>query len=541
MILLSPPHRRTKPVVPDIEGHDSAASVMPWSTRRWPTRQVEPEESGNIRQGRERALAEAIRASGNPRINDWGRHNDPVLICGCGYLHAAGARVVAEDQADAPRLMWTWARASAPELRWDDTERKGRVKRLLGDRISNVRSIDAPIDEAKILHRRWRRHVAESDAFLARWARQTAGRLDRVLVIGSEYVVNTRRHRDIRLRKRRDPKASKKWPRFDPTTLTPDGYKRWEAERFLDRALAHHNYADECPRADISKVDRHGSDGGWARNVGTRTADTILARKNALERVEDDIDSRLLHGDDVATVSQFETERLIELADEAISATGIPEIVPVIQHLTGGGKDEHLQTALTRVAKAAGFTTDYTRCMIADGLVPVREALRPWSNGRSGGWVGVPVAENPDRVAVRRLFQDAARAEPTAGRKPAADPKVVFWALELADMIAGRLSARVVAGLAGATREPVPGWVIAGELYLTAGALVMALQDWADDTGNPHGAPLPGAPSLPEVIAIVRAVRPGGRGLQTATRAVAALAYGVPPEALNAMVKKARA
>jgi hypothetical protein len=170
VILLSPPHKRTRPTLPDIEGHDSAASVMPWSTRRWPTRQVEPEESENICHGRERALADAIRASGNPRINDWGRHNDPVLICGCGYSHAAGARVVAENQADALRLMWTWARVSAPELRWDDTERKGRVKRLLGDHIGNVRSIDAPIDEAKILHRRWRRHVAEPDAFLARGA-----------------------------------------------------------------------------------------------------------------------------------------------------------------------------------------------------------------------------------------------------------------------------------------------------------------------------------------------------------------------------------
>jgi hypothetical protein len=44
-----------------------------------------------------------------------------------------------------------------------------------------------------------------------------------------------------------------------------------------------------------------------------------------------------------------------------------------------------------------------------------------------------------------------------------------------------------------------------------------------------------------EVVDIVRGVRPGARGLQTATRSVAALAYGIPLEALNAMVKKAGA
>jgi hypothetical protein len=267
VILLSPPHRPTKPVVPDVDDHDRAASVMPWWTRRWPTRQVEPEESDNICHGRERALADAIRARGNPRIKDWGRHNDPVLICGCGYLHSGywhstDGCVVAEERADVPRLMASWARLNAPELRWDNTERKARVARLLGEHVGNVRSIYAAVDETKILHRRWRRHVSEPDAFLARWARQTAGRLDRILVIGGEHAFNPRRHRDVRLRKRRDLKASRKWPRFDPTTLTPDGYKRWEAERFLDRALAHHTYGDECPWAAGSKGDRHGNDGG---------------------------------------------------------------------------------------------------------------------------------------------------------------------------------------------------------------------------------------------------------------------------------------
>jgi hypothetical protein len=548
MTLLSPPHRRTKPVVPDIEGHDSAASVMPWSTRRWPTRQVAPEESGNIRRGRERALAEAIRASGNPRINDWGRHNDPVLVCGCGYLHTAGARVVAEDQADAPRLMWAWARASAPELRWDDTERKGRVKRLLGDRISNVRSIDAPIDEAKILHRRWRRHVAESDTFLARWARQTAGRLDRVLVIGSEYVVNTRRHRDIRLRKRRDQKASKKWPRFDPTTLTPDGYKRWEAERFLDRALAHHNYADECPRADNSKVGRHGSDGGWARNVGTRTADTILARKNALERVVDDVDARLAGHHDVATAAKAELEKLIDTINEAAQRLPDQDIFDWVYWLLNA-RDRNgglgaTEKVLAWLSDQQGVKTDVVRRVLAYQLATAfREPLRPWAGGRTGrgAWVPpvLPAARSVSADAFEKLF-----APKQGGRRPDRDPRLVALALYLAEGIYHQLEQGIagdegfgLAAIEGYWRDrwPAEGIVLA----LSAAATAEIADRHATFEGRPET--MPRYPSRAEIDEIVARVDFGRNGACRALAfEIAALAYNLPRKALEATVKRTK-
>ena len=216
--LLSPPHRRTKPVVPDVEGHDSAASVMPWSTRRWPTRHVEPEESDNIRQARDRALADAIRASGAPRVDVWGRHNDPVK-----GLPVVGMILDAQlDTAD----VWAWKRQNG--VAWDDSERKGAIpgRRRSGADVGNAAGDDGLVDPGKLLHPRWRRHVAEPDAFLARWARQTTGQLDRVLVVGDKYVFTTRRHRDVRLRKPRVPKATRKWPRFSPTMLSDEARAR---------------------------------------------------------------------------------------------------------------------------------------------------------------------------------------------------------------------------------------------------------------------------------------------------------------------------
>jgi hypothetical protein len=229
LTLLSPPHRRTKPVVRDIEGHDSAVSVMPWSSRRWPTRQVEPEESDNIRQARDRALADAIRASGKPRKEAWGRHNDPVKGLPVGGL-------ILEAQPDSAAV-WVWMRQHG--VAWDDTERKGAIPggRRRDVDVGNAAGDDGLVDPAKLLHPRWRRHVDKPDAFLARWARQTAGRLDRVLVVGDEYIFNARRHRDVRLRKPHVLKATRRWPRFTPTMLSDEGRAKWELDNNLDHAM----------------------------------------------------------------------------------------------------------------------------------------------------------------------------------------------------------------------------------------------------------------------------------------------------------------
>jgi hypothetical protein len=285
VILLSPPHKRMRPTLPDIEGHDSAASVMPWSTRRWPTRQVEPEESDNICHGRERALADAIRASGNPRINDWGRHNDPVK-----GLPVGG--VILDAQPDTSDV-WAWMRQNG--VAWDDSERKGAIPagRRRNVDVGNAAGDNRLVDAAKLLHPRWRRRVAEPDAFLARWARQTAGRLDRVLVVSDEYIFNTRRHRDVRLRKPHAPKATRKWPRFSPTMLSDEARAKWELDNNLDYAmelerrrlnLGAHAYGDQ--------FERDGRDGGWARTFGAHEAGKLLARRHALDRVEADVRTR---------------------------------------------------------------------------------------------------------------------------------------------------------------------------------------------------------------------------------------------------------
>jgi hypothetical protein len=114
LTLLAPPRfdSTSVPAIGDIEGHDSSASVMPWWTRRWPDRQFEPEESDNIRHARDRALADAIRASGAPRIEAWSRHNDPVK-----GLPVGG--VILEAQPDSTGV-WAWKRQNG--VAWDDSE-----------------------------------------------------------------------------------------------------------------------------------------------------------------------------------------------------------------------------------------------------------------------------------------------------------------------------------------------------------------------------------------------------------------------------------
>lgn len=51
---------------------------------------------------------------------------------------------------------------------------------------------------------------------------------------------------------------------------------------------------------------------------------------------------------------------------------------------------EHLETTLARIAKAANFTSAYTRGMIATDLQAIRSALEPWGRGRTGEGLGVP-------------------------------------------------------------------------------------------------------------------------------------------------------
>lgn len=116
-------------------------------------------ESDNIRQARDCALADAIRASGAPRIEAWGPHNDPVK-----GLPVGG--VILDAQRDGAGV-WAWMRQNG--VAWDDSERKGAIPagRRSDVDIGNAAGDDGEVAPAKLLHPRWRRHVAEPDAFLA--------------------------------------------------------------------------------------------------------------------------------------------------------------------------------------------------------------------------------------------------------------------------------------------------------------------------------------------------------------------------------------
>ena len=235
---------------------------MPSWTRRWPTRHVEPEESDNIRRARDRALADAVRASGAPRIAAWGRHDDPVK-----GLPVVG--IIIDPQPDTAAV-WAWKRQNG--VAWDDSERKGAIpaRRRSGGDASSMAAPGDLVDPAKVLHRRWRQHDLALDEHA--------------------YRAYRRRLRETSWRSLSAPATPKvgkpkTWQRFDPTShLTSEGQARYEAERWLDKVLAHHIQVFKEPLRPWA-AGRAGR-GAWvppplpaARSVSADAFERLFARK----------------------------------------------------------------------------------------------------------------------------------------------------------------------------------------------------------------------------------------------------------------------
>jgi hypothetical protein len=498
---------------------------MPWRTRRWPTRQIEPEESDSIRQARDRALADAIRANGTPRIESWGRHNDPVK-----GLPVGG--VIVDAQLDTAGV-WAWMRQNG--VAWDDSERKGAIPagRRSGADVGNAEAGGDLVDRAKVPHPRWRQHTLALDDHAFRAYR--------------------RRLQETSWRSLSAPPTPKigkpkTWKRFDPTTdLTAEGQARYDAERWLDKVLAHHSFEDERPWADSTKVDRNGNDGGWARLVGIRKADKFLARRRALERVEADVDARLAGHHDAATAAKADLEKLIDTVNDAAQRLPDKDIFDTVDFLLNArdpnGELGATERVLVWMAGQWGIKTDVARNVLAYHLQVFREPLHPWAAGRTGrGAWAPPTLPAPRSVALDAF--EALFAPKGDGRPPDHDPQLVALALFLAVGIYHRLEQGVagdgsfgLAAIEGYWRErwPAEGIVLA----LNAAATAEIADRHATFEGSPET--MPRYPSRAEIDEIVARV---GYGRNGACRAlafeVAALAYNLPRKALEATVKRAK-
>lgn len=534
MSLLSPPYERTKPLVPGIEGHDSAASVMPWWGRRWanPIRGDEPQESDNIQRARNRALAAAIRASGNPRISAWGRHNDPVK----GLMLVTGA--VLDLQLDSAG-QWAWKRDHG--VAWDDTERRGRIPagRHVDAGVDNATDGNGLVDPAKLLHPRWRRHLEQPDTkagyvYLARWARDRAGRLERVHVTDDGvtiYMLN--RHPDRRLVKDQAPK-SRKGPRFSPALLAGEARARWEQDNDLqwvqERGRRRLNLG---AYADGAKLDHEGHDGGWAHHLGVRRADVLLARKRARRRVERDALAYAEHGISTDAAEEVDHVRLQLAIWEG--AQHLPRESREVLHFVleaverESGRPGHPEHVLAWLADRGGIATADLRSGLAYCLAPLRARLRRWGRGRTGGWV--PAAEPLPGLTPTDVFKRLFDPAPRDGRPPDYDPRLAGLAIWLADGVMAQLDIFTALALEGHRQAPAAA-VVAG--LQDAMAIELAIERRAFG-GTP---PRLQQADVEAAVARVGYGRAGAVG--KVTFELAAQAYGLPRKALEAAVRRAK-
>jgi hypothetical protein len=524
----------------DIPGHDSMASVMLWPTRRWPTIHVEPKESDYIVAGRNAHMADV--AARYPCVEAWGRHADPSKglplhgirgdDCDCGILHLQPADIL------------TWCRLHARELLWDDTERRGRMpsRRCRIYNVGNATGDDGMVDSAKLLHPRWREHMK-------------ALPLDE-----HAYCAYRRRLREVswRILSASPTPTAKKLPKYQfkasDLSKEPLGTKylgeclspaerRWVDEeldalqiRYVDKAVGHDG------------ADEYGNqrEGGRARCLGVHTADKLLARRRALERVEADVDARLSGHQDAAAAAKADLEKLIDTINDAAQRLPDQDIFDWFYWLLNArdrnGELGATDKVLAWLSDRHGVKTDVVRNVL--GYHPhqaFRHPLHPWAAGRTGRGAWVPPVLPAARSVAIDSFE-ALFAPKRDGRPPDHDPQLVALALFLAEGIYHRLEQGVaddesfgLAAIEGYWRDRWPHEGIALALRAAAAAEITDRQ--VPCRGRPET--MPRYLSRDEIDEIVARV---GYGRNGACRAlafeIAALAYNLPRKALEAMVKR---
>jgi hypothetical protein len=483
MILLSPPHAREAPPPVGLQRAIVPASSMSVTTSRW--------------------------------------------LGGSSLRGATKTSPIIYDQA-----VWDWLRECG--MVWDDTGRKGRgPTRQLSDR--DVLGEDLDDVPSKKLHPRWRGrlsndpgHVLDHRARAARLAHELRVAL-RSRAAGAPVAhPNASPDRPGKLRRPRRSELLEK--------LSPEARARWEDDRFLDRALAHHAYDNVAPQArNMDKRDLRGNDGGWAHDVGAHEASKLMARRRAVERVQGDIDAYLRHGVTANMARKLEIELLAREADWAAwgmtsMARAVLRLVLQSRRWDSNAREWRYRPAdavLAAYARFIGIETNAMRGWLARELAGVRAALRPWAEDRTGGWIATPAPPAVFTPALEVWAMLKADGPPKNGRPRAHDPWRVAWALMLAEEISTKLRGAALAAIRGDLREDRGG--VAEALHEAVAALI----------GQYAGT------TLPTVAAIQQIVDQCGYGRRGAakvlTQEVAALAYGLPWAALVALEKKAKA
>ena len=386
----------------------------------------------------------------------------------------------------------SWVRRHARDLVWDDTDRKGGGPKHRRSKTDLTLLPDVGDDEAPIVPVRCR------------------------------------------------PRHRSALPRFNPHVhlLTPEAYARGaydvETERIVARQM---NEARLYSRGDVRR-DHEGRDGGWARPVGTRTADVLLTRRRAHQRSEDELDAfvevrsayKRVHGREsdanipgpfaLRLLRDLERLRLISKINDAIYlAYPLDKTIVASWSIRSSIRylrfflerpSEHPETALKRIADGAGTTVEFTRAAVAMTLDDLRPFLVDVAGKRTGHGIGSAKPLHINFTAWPALKNGG------KGRPRAHDPKLVRVALFWADLVHARLYL-----LTGGMREELRP-TLAGVAFHIATALLK----------------MPPVSIYNGVVLASRLFDNGRRPQpKRVAREVAAHQLGLPVEALDAYAK----
>jgi hypothetical protein len=484
--------------------------------------------------------------------------NVPIVVADGGRVHQATRRWTAlapihQEGANIERIAYgpdEIAFLKRHGERWDDSERRGRVPkqvRLGTDGRDAANHESSGQWDSRAIHPRWRDRIEPSTeagyVSLRCWARSI--RLGPAPEPCTEAADAVLRRAAARFRSAKIP-TSRGWPMFKVKLLTVEGQFKRDIENALDQADARREWLlGERELARHTGVDANNDDHGWARHVAARKASVLLARKGSIERAWENAISYMEHGTDRVIVQHLDAQQLTDAIDDVAQRLPKPIFDALTYLLNAREPDGRLaatENALAWLAQDWGLRTEIVRGFLAEQLRVFREPLRLWSAGRARGWTAV---ESPDPSAGPRavydLFGDAERAEPASGRPATYEPGTAFWAAMLSGQLAERLLANeplAVAALGGQLRDEVrlPLETVAGAVHRAAYWEIGTVQAWFDDEGHEvQGARRPVVPSLAAVDALVAE----NRSLDAVCRGVAALAYGLPREAIQGLIRKA--
>jgi len=241
--------------------------------------------------------------------------------------------------------------------------RKRRETALSNDRPDLGDSENAgtrPSWFGRIIHPRWKQHLAEPDPRAYLFQRARAQRIQNEFRIAL-HAVGSLYYSGASLRRpetRLPTRTAKHWPKFNASLLSGDARKAWALDRALDqmaaRAARHDREHWNSVVANVSAADEQGwYDGahrGWAPRIGVKRGDKLLAIATARRRVEVAVETHAF--------PQTATEQALD------------RLRPVIRRVARldprASRDEYLATLPHRIADALARREPATYTWLAE-------------------------------------------------------------------------------------------------------------------------------------------------------------------------------